>query len=120
MINGGLYMRRGDRMIWRAFLAFLSAALTGGIFIYMYLMIFIILTIGLAKIILKFFMKQPFKYTKLLIFCVIGLGISILLSIFKISLPQKYLESAICIILNIIIYKYIMWRKNIKCKKNLP
>lgn len=29
MINGGLYMRRGDRMIWRAFLAFLSVAFTG-------------------------------------------------------------------------------------------
>lgn len=77
---------------------------------YLFLMMFSLATIGLAKIILKTCSKQNFKYSNLIIFCSIGLIISGIFKIFNINLSGKYLETLICIVMNIIIFivfKYI-------------
>ena len=80
---------------------------------YLFSMIFLISTVGLAKIILKICTKQNFKYSNLLVFCIIGLILSLILKIFKFNLSKGYLEVFVCSFINIIlfmIFKYIKKR----------
>lgn len=80
---------------------------------YLSSMIFMIVAVGLAKIILKICAKQTFKYSNILIFCTIGLILSTVLKIFKLKLSQEYLEVILCLIINIaffISFKY--WKKS--------
>ncbi len=87
---------------------------------YLFSMIFILATVGLAKIILKTCTRQNFKYSNLLVFCIIGLILSLILKIFKFNLSKEYLETFGCLFINIIIFiifKYIK-KRNIIEEKN--
>lgn len=89
-----------------------------GLTIYLILMIFIIVSIGFAKIILAVFAKQKFKYSNLLAFCIIGLIISIILKIFNFNFSQKPLEIIICLIINILAFIVFKFRRKIFRKQN--
>lgn len=89
--------------------------------VYLFLMIFSLVTVGLARLILKLCNKPKFKYYNLIIFCSIGLIISGIFKVFSINLSKKYLEALICIGMNIIIFvifKYIK-KKQLKEPKEL-
>lgn len=79
---------------------------------YLFSMIFIIATVGLARIILKTCTKQNFKYSSLLIFCIIGLILSLIFKILQFSLSKKYFEVLICLVINIIIFIIFKYIKN--------
>ena len=88
-----------------------------GVYGYLFIMMFLIGSVGLAKIILKIAKKENCKYSNFLSFCIIGLILSVLWKIFNINLAQRFLEFIICLIINIIvfiIFKYI--KKNLKDK----
>ena len=86
---------------------------------YLFFMLFIIATVGLAKIILKTCTKQNFKYSNLLLFCIIGLTTSIILKIFKLNLSQGFLETLICLIINIIVFIVFKYIKKVNESKYL-
>lgn len=98
----------------KALLVAISEIPQFGIDGYLVSMIFIIATVGLAKIILKTCAKQTFKYSNILTFCTIGLILSIVLKIFKFNLSQEYLEVILCLIINIIIFIIFKYRKKFK------
>lgn len=91
----------------------IEAILQIGLNGYLISMIFIIATIGLAKIILVTCTKQKFKYSNLLIFCIIGLIISVIFKIFKLNLSKKYLEMIICLITNILLFIIFKFRRRL-------
>lgn len=86
---------------------------------YLFLMIFSIASVGLAKIILKTCTKQKFKYSNLLVFCIIGLVLAIIMKIFKLNLSHEFLEILICLIINIIIFIIFKYIKKVNESKHL-
>lgn len=105
---------RSTRAIKRA-IGFFIFVFNNGINGYLFIMIFSIASVGLAKIILKACKKPDFSYNNFLIFCTIGVILSIILKIIKFNLSIKFLEILVCLITNIIIFKYI--KKFLKSKR---
>lgn len=84
-----------------------------GIYAYLFIMIFLIVSVGIAKIILKIAKKENYNYINWLTFCIIGLILSTLWIIFNIRLEQKYLEIFICLIINIIVFRIFKYIKKV-------
>lgn len=82
-------------------------------------MIFSIVSVGLAKIILKICAKQNFKYSNLLTFYIIGLILAIVLKVVKFDLSQGIFEFLVCIIINIIIFVIFKHIKKLLESKNI-
>ena len=82
-------------------------------------MIFSIATVGLAKIILKIFIKQNYKYSNLSMFCMIGLILSIILKILNFNLTYRPLEMIICFIINVIAFIIFKYMKKVQKSKNI-
>ncbi len=101
----------------RDILYLIKSLLAFGLDFYIIFMIFIMASIGLAKIILKISKKANFKYSNLFLFCMIGLILSVILKIFNFDLSNEYAEVFICLIINIIVFVAFKYIKKILISK---
>lgn len=97
-------MRHGTYEFLEDITIFLGATFFNGIDGYLFFMLFMMVTVGLAKIILKVFAKQNFKYNKLLVFCFIGIILAFIFKIIPFNLSEKFWETWICFIINSIFF----------------
>ena len=100
-------------------LAFFHLIIDVGLDGYLFLMIFLIASVGFAKIILKLCGKPDFKYINILIFCSIGLVFSLILKLIKFNLQFKFFESLLCIGVNTVIFLLLKHIKKQRDNENI-